>query len=196
LKDLPGYDVILQAFSGMMSLTGDEDGGYIRSPISPVDQMTGTHAATGILAALIERGRTGRGTTVKVNLFETSLGLLRYNLQSFWERGEQPPRCGSTHEALCPYRVFDASDGPLLLGIANDGLWRKFCAIAELMEFVDHPKFRTNAQRVVNRAETDRLVPSVLDSAVNLRIDGTATTESIRGREKDRRKEVRGETGQ
>jgi crotonobetainyl-CoA:carnitine CoA-transferase CaiB-like acyl-CoA transferase len=162
LKSLPGYDVILQAFSGMMSLTGDEGGGYIRSPISPVDQMTGTHALTGILAALIERGRTGKATTVKVNLFETSLGLLRYNLQSFWERGVQPPRCGSTHEALCPYRAFDAADGPLLLGIANDGLWRKFCAIAELAGAVDHPKFNTNAQRVANRAETDQLVQEAI----------------------------------
>ena len=79
--------MILQAFSGMMSLTGDEGGGYIRSPISPIDQTTGTHALTGILAALLERHKTGRGGTVKVSLFETALGLLRYNLQSFWERG-------------------------------------------------------------------------------------------------------------
>ena len=87
LKDLGGYDVILQAFSGMMSLTGEEGGGHIRSPISPIDQMTGTHALTGILAALIERGKSGKGTTVSVNLFETSLALLRYNVQSFLERG-------------------------------------------------------------------------------------------------------------
>jgi crotonobetainyl-CoA:carnitine CoA-transferase CaiB-like acyl-CoA transferase len=158
LKNLPGYDVILQAFSGMMSLTGDEGGGYIRSPISPIDQMTGTHALTGILAALLERNQTGKGTTVRVNLFETSLGLLRYNLQSFWERGVQPPKCGSTHESMCPYRAFEAADGPLLLGVANDGLWRKFCAIAGLNDIVDDPKFRTNADRVAHRAETDNLV--------------------------------------
>ena len=91
LRKSPGYDVILQAFSGMMSLTGDEDGGYIRSPVSPIDQMTGTHALVGILAALLERAKTGKGFEVKASLFDTALGLQRYNLQSFWERGVQPP---------------------------------------------------------------------------------------------------------
>lgn len=158
LKDLPGYDVVLQAFSGMMSLTGEADGGYIRSPISPIDQVTGMHAVTGIMAALLGRATTGVGTTVQVNLFETALGLLRYNLQSFWEQGVQPERCGSTHEGLTPYRVFEASDGPVLLGVANDGLWRKFARVAGLEDIVDDPRFRTNADRVRNRAETEARV--------------------------------------
>jgi len=162
LKNLGGYDVILQAFSGMMSLTGEDGGGYIRSPVSPIDQGTGTHALTGILAALLERGRTGQGGTVEVSLFETALGLLRYNLQSFWERGEQPPRCGSTHESLCPYRAFEAADGPILLGVANDNLWRKFCALAGLDDIVDDPKFKTNALRAAHRAETDDLVQAAI----------------------------------
>jgi crotonobetainyl-CoA:carnitine CoA-transferase CaiB-like acyl-CoA transferase len=162
LKNLPGYDVILQAFSGMMSLTGEEGGGYIRSPISPIDQMTGTHALTGILAALLERGRTGKGTTVKVNLFETAMGLLRYNLQSFWERGVQPSKCGSTHESLCPYRAFEAADGPLMLGVANDNLWRKFCALADMNDIVDDLRFRSNADRVAHRAETEERVQQAI----------------------------------
>ena len=162
LKNLGGYDVILQAFSGMMSLTGEEGGGYIRSPISPIDQMTGVNALTGIMAALMHRQATGTGTTVQVSLFETALGLLRYNLQSFWERGEQPPRCGSTHESLCPYRAFEASDGPILLGVANDNLWRKFCAVAGLEGIVDDPRFRTNPLRAANRAETERLVQQAI----------------------------------
>ncbi|CAB3867866.1 CaiB/BaiF CoA transferase family protein [Achromobacter piechaudii] len=162
LKDLGGYDVILQAFSGMMSLTGEEGGGYIRSPISPVDQMTGTHALTGILAALLQRQQTGIGSTVQVSLFETALALLRYNLQSFWERGEQPPRCGSTHEALCPYRAFEASDGPIMLGVANDNLWRKFCGVAGLDSIVDHPDFRSNPQRAANREATERVVQDAI----------------------------------
>ena len=162
LASLGGYDVILQAFSGMMSLTGEEGGGYIRSPISPIDQMTGTHALTGILAALIERGLTGKGTTVSVNLFDTSLALLRYNLQSFWERGEQPAKCGSTHESMCPYRAFEAEDGPILLGVANDGLWHKFCAVAQLQDIVDDPRYSTNVARVARRADTDALVQAAI----------------------------------
>lgn len=154
LKNSPGYDVILQAFSGVMALTGDEGGGYIRSPISPIDQMTGSHAFSGILASLIERQRSGNGATVRVSLLETAIGLLGYNLQTFWERGVQPPKCGSSHESLCPYQAFEAADGPIMIGVANDNLWRKFCKIADLEAIVDDPKFRTNADRVAHRAET------------------------------------------
>jgi crotonobetainyl-CoA:carnitine CoA-transferase CaiB-like acyl-CoA transferase len=154
LKNSPGYDVILQAFCGIMSMTGDEDGGYIRSPISPIDQMTGVHAFSGILALLYAREKTGEGGAIQVSLFETALGLLGYNLQTYWERGIQPPKCGSSHESLCPYQAFEAADGPIMIGIANDNLWRKFCAVAGLSAVVDDPKFRTNADRVAHRKET------------------------------------------
>jgi crotonobetainyl-CoA:carnitine CoA-transferase CaiB-like acyl-CoA transferase len=154
LKKSPGYDVILQAFSGIMAMTGDESGGYIRSPISPIDQMTGVHAFSGILASLYAREKTGRGGAIQVSLFETAMGLLGYNLQTFWERGTQPPKCGSSHESLCPYQAFEAADGPIMIGVANDNLWRKFCRVAGLEAIVDDPKFRTNADRVKNRAAT------------------------------------------
>jgi formyl-CoA transferase len=154
LKNSPGYDVILQAFCGIMSMTGNEDGGYIRSPISPIDQMTGVHAFSGIMALLYAREKTGQGGTIQVSLFETALGLLGYNLQTYWERGVQPPKCGSSHESLCPYQAFEAADGPIMIGVANDNLWRKFCAVAGLGAFVDDPKFRTNADRVAHRKET------------------------------------------
>jgi formyl-CoA transferase len=137
-----------------MALTGDDGGGYIRSPISPIDQMTGSHAFSGVLASLLERHNTGKGGTVNVSLFETAIGLLGYNLQTYWERGVQPPKCGSSHESLCPYQAFEAADGPIMIGVANDNLWRKFCAVAGLESIVDDPKFRTNADRVQHRAET------------------------------------------
>ena len=156
LKNSPGYDVILQAFSGIMSMTGDEAGGYIRSPISPIDQMTGVHAFSGILACLLAREKSGKGASIQVSLFDTALGLLGYNLQTFWERGVQPAKCGSSHELLCPYQAFEAADGPIMIGVANDNLWRKFCAVAGLDAIVDDPRFRTNADRVVHRAETLR----------------------------------------
>lgn len=158
LRNAPGYDVILQAFAGVMSLTGDEGGGYIRSPISPIDQMTGTHAIIGIMAAILERQKSGKGGTVEASLFETALALQRYNLQSYWQLGVQPPKCGSSHESLCPYQAFEAADGPIMIGVANDNLWRKFCKIAGLEHIVDDPRFRTNANRVANRPETIALV--------------------------------------
>src|ERR1700675_1975325 len=154
LKNSPGYDVILQAFSGIMSMTGDEGGGYIRSSISPIDQMTGVHAFSGILAGLLAREKSGKGASIQVSLFDTALGLLGYNLQTFWERGVQPAKCGSSHESLCPYQAFEAADGPIMIGVANENLWRKFCAVAGLKSIVDDPKFRTNANRVTHRAET------------------------------------------
>jgi len=162
LKNSPGYDVILQAFSGIMSMTGDEGGGYIRSPISPIDQMTGVHALSGILAGLLAREKSGKGASIQVSLFDTALGLLGYNLQTFWERGVQPAKCGSSHESLCPYQAFEAADGPIMIGVANDNLWRKFCAVAGLKAIVDDPKYRTNANRVTHRAETLQHVQSAI----------------------------------
>jgi crotonobetainyl-CoA:carnitine CoA-transferase CaiB-like acyl-CoA transferase len=116
--------------------------------------MTGVHAFSGILALLYAREKTGKGGTVHVSLFETALGLLGYNLQTYWERGVQPPKCGSGHESLCPYQAFEAADGPIMIGIANDNLWRKFCAVAGLDTIVDDPRFRTNADRAAHRKET------------------------------------------
>lgn len=163
LRQAPGYDVILQAFCGIMALTGEEAGGHIRSPVSPIDQMTGTHAVVGVLAALMERDRTGQGGTVQASLFDTGMALQRYNLQMFWTTGVEPPKSGSGHESLCPYQAFEASDGPVLIGVANDHLWRKFCPIAGLHDMTDDPRFRTNAVRAAHRA----LVVTQVQAAVS-----------------------------
>ena len=157
-----GYDVILQAFSGMLSLTGERGGAAVRSPFSPVDQATGLHALAGILAKLLERERTGAGGLVEAALFDTATGFLGYFLQGYWERGTEPERAGSGHESLCPYEAFDTKDKPLILGVANDGLWRAFCEVAQLCDIVDDPRFRTNASRVTHRAETVARVRAAL----------------------------------
>lgn len=162
LREGKGYDVILQAFSGMLSITGERGGNPVRSPFSPVDQATGIHALVGILAALHERHRTGMGTAVEASLFDTSTAFLGYFLQGYWERGTEPERPGSGHESLCPYEVFDASDKPLILGVANDALWHAFCTLSGLDDTVDDPRFRTNADRVANRADTVDMVRKVL----------------------------------
>jgi crotonobetainyl-CoA:carnitine CoA-transferase CaiB-like acyl-CoA transferase len=157
-----GYDVILQAFSGIMSMTGEKGGGPVRSPISPIDQTTGMHALAGILAALLRRHQTGQGAYLEVSLFETAVSFLGYNLQIYWEKGHLPEKCGSGHESLCPYQAFDARDKPVLIGIANDNLWRRFCKAVGKESWVDDPRLRSNPDRVANFAMTVSLVQNLV----------------------------------
>ena len=162
MKDGKGYDAVLQSFSGMLSITGERDGRPVRSPYSPVDQATGMHALTGILAGLLERSRTGRGLRVEACLFDTSVAFLAYILQGYWEHGREPEKPGSSHESLCPYEVFDTGDKPVLLGVANDALWRKFCAVAGVPALAAEPRFATNGMRVAHRQETVSAVAAIL----------------------------------
>ena len=162
LREGKGYDVILQAFSGMLSITGEDKGAPVRSPFSPVDQATGFHALSGILAALLERAKTGRGALVETSLFDSSLAFLAYFFQAYWEKGTEPVKSGSGHESLCPYQAFQAADKYILLGVANDVLWRKFCGLSGLSGVADDPRFCTNAARVQNRTATVGMVQAVM----------------------------------
>lgn len=154
----PGYDVMLQAFSGMMSTMGTPGGPLARASFSPIDLATGMHALSGVLAALIERGKTGRGTYLEVSLLDTAVGLMGYLAQNYWCEGKVPRPMGTAHPAMAPYQVFEAADGPVLIGVGNDGQWRRFCEAAGLQEIVDARKFATNAARVANFGETVDLV--------------------------------------
>jgi len=157
-----GYDVILQAFSGMLSLTGEPGGPPVRSPFSPVDQGTGLHAVIGILAGLTQRAQTGAGMKLEVSLFDSAVGFLGYFLQGYWKRGTEPMKAGSGHESLCPYQAFETQDKPLILGVANDALWKAFCEVAGVPELAGDPRFATVAERVRNRSETVALVSELL----------------------------------
>ena len=102
MREGKGYDVILQSFTGMLSITGEPGGNPVRSPFSPVDQGTGLHAVIGILGGLLECKRTGHGVKVEASLFDTAVAFLGYFLQGYWQRGTEPERPGSGHESLCP----------------------------------------------------------------------------------------------
>lgn len=158
LKAAKGYDLMLQAFSGILDLTGQPGGPPARSPFSPIDQATGHHATIGILAALMQRKETGEGHLVEVSLFESAVQFSSYLLQAYWQTGESPQKIGCEHPSLVPYQPFQSADRPVLIGVANDSLWRKFCAAFELLEIADDPRFATNEARVERRTEVVALV--------------------------------------
>ena len=172
LRHAKGYDLMLQAFTGMLAMTGEPGMGPVRSPYSPVDQMTGHHAVIGILSALLNRSLTGGGALVEVSLLETATNLLGYHLQAYWENGKLPERVGCGHPSLVPYQPFQAADKPVLIGVANDALWRAFCAEFGLDDLVSDPRFATNGKRVENRDACVAIVQDLVkDMAANPLID-------------------------
>lgn len=154
----PGYDVMLQAFGGIVSTIGDPDGDLARVSFSPVDLGTGMHACSGILAALLHQRTTGEGSYVEVSLLDTALGYMVYMAHNFWASSKVPGPMGTAHPSLCPYKLFKTADGQVMLGAANDRAWRRFCEVAGMSEYVDDPRFATNAARVTNFDQTNELV--------------------------------------
>ena len=162
MKDGKGYDLIAQAFTGMLSLTGEPGGSPARSPFSPVDQATGYHAVIGVMGALMQRGRTGRGIKIETSLFDSAVGFLGYFLQNYWVRGTEPERPGSGHESLCPYQAFETADAPIILGVANDSFWQAFCQLADEPVLGADARFTTNGDRVANRAVLIPIVAAIV----------------------------------
>lgn len=154
----PGYDVMLQAFSGMIAVMGEPDGPMVRATFSPVDLGTGMMAFSGVLAAVIERMHTGKGALVEVSLLDTSMSLMGYLAQNYWCTGQLPQRMGTGHPAMAPYQVFQASDGPVMIGVGNDSQWRRFCPVVGLAHCQDDHRFATNAARVAHFAQTVAMV--------------------------------------
>ena len=157
-----GYDLIAQAFTGMLACTGEPGGPMARSPFSPVDQGTGLYAVIGIMGALMQRRATGAGAKIEVSLFDTAMGFLGYMLQGHWQTGRDPVPAGSGHESLCPYQAFPTQDAPIILGVANDAMWCRFCALASRPALAHDPRFGTGAARVAHRAETVALAAEIL----------------------------------
>jgi crotonobetainyl-CoA:carnitine CoA-transferase CaiB-like acyl-CoA transferase len=153
LSEQPGYDPLLQAASGIMSVTGEADGAPVRVGVSLVDLGTGVWAALGVLAALYERERTGTGRTLEISLYETALSLLAYQLVGFLGTGFVPGREGSAFPQIVPYQVFPTRDGELMIVAGNDKLFAALCEVLDVPELSADSRFLTNPDRVANRPQ-------------------------------------------
>lgn len=157
LRELPGYDPLMQAHGGLMSVTG-QPGMPARVGTSVVDLGTGMWAATGVLAALRERDRTGAGTHIVSSLWETTLAWNAYHLMGYWAEGAVPEPRGTAFPLIAPYGAFPTADGQLMIAAANDGLFVRLCRALGLVEAAADARFRDNPSRVRHRNDVDALV--------------------------------------
>ncbi len=153
-----GYDFIIQGMAGLMSVTGAPDGQPQKVGVAVTDIFTGVYAATAILAALVQRGRTGVGQQIDMALMDVATGVMANQAMNYLVSGKPPGLMGNAHPNLAPYAVFDCADGWLILATGNDGQYQRLCRVLGLPDMAEAPEFRTNADRVANRvAMTARL---------------------------------------
>jgi crotonobetainyl-CoA:carnitine CoA-transferase CaiB-like acyl-CoA transferase len=148
----PGYDIIAQGMGGMMSITGEPDH-PIRPGVALADVTTGMFASYGVMTALYERERSGKGQHVDTSLFEGQMAQMTYQAGRYFATGEAPGRFGNKHPLIAPYETIDALDGVMNVACGNDGLWNKFCDGLQLTEMKEDSRFKTNPERVANRAD-------------------------------------------
>ncbi|MBO1767261.1 CoA transferase [Allobranchiibius sp. GilTou38] len=159
-SSLPGYDLVVQAVGGLMSMTGPRPGEPTRAGVAVVDVVTGLHAAVGILAALRHRDRTGEGQRVEVDLMSCLLSSLVNQSSGYLLAGAVPQAMGNRHPSLVPYEVFQARDKPIVIACGNDRQFRSLAEVLGQSDLADNERYATNPQRVAHREE---LVPVVND---------------------------------
>ena len=153
MAEMPGYDLIIQAYCGLMHLTGEPDGMPLRVGFSLVDLFTGMTAYGSILTALLHRANTGQGQWIDTSLLDSGVATLSYHATGYMATGVEPHRMGSGHPSLVPYQSFATSDGYFILGCANQGLWERMCHAIGRADFLEDPRFTTNSDRVKHRGE-------------------------------------------
>lgn len=156
LKDMPGYDFMIQAMGGVMSITGEPDGEPMKVGVAVADLFAGQNAVIAILAALQARTFTGEGQSIDIALFDSELGWLANVASNFLISGNNPKRYGNAHANIVPYQSFQASDGWLVVAVGNDKQFESFCNVIGRPELARDERFATNSARVQNR---DVLIP-------------------------------------
>lgn len=158
-----GYEALMQAFSGVMSITGEPGAAPVRCGISALDIMTGTLCAFGAVNAILHRQKTGLGQRVDGSLFDTAIGLLNFQAQNYLLTGTVPKALGSAHPSLVPYRNFSCADGQwVFIAGGNDRLWLRIAGALGLEAMAADPRFATNLSRVANRAEVEEAVGAAI----------------------------------
>ena len=159
-----GYDAMVQAEGGLMSITGTADAPPVRLGVAISDIAAGMFAMQGVLLALIARGTTGRGQHVDISMLDATTALLSYQAQRTLVTGVPPPRLGNRHASIAPYDTFAAADGTLVLAVGNDEQWQRFCRAAQLDDAASDARFLTNDGRVEHHAALQPLVARAIAS--------------------------------
>ena len=158
---LPGYDAVIQGEAGIMAMTGFPDGEPTRVGVAITDYLAGLYAMQGILLALIDREKSGRGQHVDIALFDAMLSVMRLPLGVLLATGATPTRCGNDHLSIAPYETLRAKDGYIIVAVANPRLWIRFCDAIECADLRDDPRYRTNGDRVAHRQQLKKTLEAV-----------------------------------
>ena len=157
-RDKPSYDIIGQAMGGLMSITGEKDGGPVKVGIAIADICAGMFACIGILAALNLRSMTGAGERIDVSLLDGQVSWLSHQAGYYFATGKNPDRLGTSHPTIAPYQAFKSSDGYFVLAVGNDSLWSRFCDALSLDSLRADPRFNSNPDRVKNREGLSKIL--------------------------------------
>ena len=177
--DKPGYDLMIQAMSGFMSITGNAEGPPRRMGVALVDVMTGLHAASAILAALHQRSATGEGQHIDMALFDVAVSTLANQALNYLVSGEAPGRTGNAHPNIAPYQPFGTSDGWIIVAVGNDAQFARFAALINHPELAEDPAFRTNAARSANRADMIPLIAEAMQGKTTAEWTALLTEASV-----------------
>ena len=157
-----GYDYLVQAMGGIMSITGEKKGNPTKIGVGVSDIITGLYSTIGILSALRFKELTGKGQHLDISLMDSQVSWLSYVAQNYLISGEIPKRIGNDHPSIVPYQTVKAKDGLMVLAIANDRQFKEFCGYAKISNLINDPKFKTNSSRVKNRCDLNKIINKII----------------------------------